>query len=114
MVNTFWFYADCIVTEGEFAATSTYLLSRLSQITDLLNNSEVSIKSLYLVSPPDINGTSSWQMDSIARISLGEIKHNRLGLEIYELANGRKIYSSDQIKSDDCFDTVKVIYATYP
>ena len=38
MVNSEWFYADCKLSDGLDTVTSTYFLSRSSQITDLVMN----------------------------------------------------------------------------
>lgn len=48
MVNSSWFYADCKLTDGVDTVTSTYLLSMSSQIKDLINNPDITIRSIYI------------------------------------------------------------------
>ncbi|PPC99547.1 MAG: hypothetical protein CTY35_03865 [Methylotenera sp.] len=113
MVNATWFYADCKVTDGVDTVTSTYLLSASSQIGDLIKHPEISIRSLYIVSPPYINGTDSWKMSPLAKISAGKIRYEGCegDIEIYELGNGEKLYSSCEINNDEQIENIKILYS---
>lgn len=113
MVNTSWFYADCKLTDGVDTVTSTYLLSMSSQISDLIKNPEITIKSIYIVSPPYINGTDSWKMSPLAKISVGKMSDEdyEINIEIYELKSGEKLYSSSEVNSDEQIEDVKVVYS---
>lgn len=113
MVNATWFYADCKVTDGVDTVTSTYLLSMSSQISDLINQPEITIRSVYIVSPPYINGTDSWKMSLLAKISAGKIRYEDCEgeIEIYELKNGEKLYSSCEINNDEQIENIKIVYS---
>lgn len=112
MVNSAWFYADCELTDGMDTVTTTYLLSRSSQINDLVMNPGITIRSIYLVSPPYINGTESWGMSPLVKVSAGLYTHeeHEVKVEIYEFANGNKCYSSSGVKSDECITSIKTLY----
>jgi hypothetical protein len=113
MVNTSWFYADCKLTDGVDTVTSTYLLSMSSQISDLINNPDITIKSIYIVSPPYINGTDSWKMSPLAKISVGKMSDAdyESNIEIYELKGGEIIYSSSDVDSCEQIEDIKVVYS---
>jgi len=113
LVNTVWFYVDCRLTDGVDTVISTYLLSKSSQIIELSNKPELSINSVYLVSPPYLNKTSSWQMNTLAKISIGKIKHDEYesDIELYELKNGEKLYSCSDINSGELIENFKIIYS---
>jgi len=113
MVNSSWFYADCKLTDGIDTVTSTYLLSMSSQIKDLINNPDISIRSIYIVSPPYLNGTKSWHMGPLAKVSVGKITHDdyESNIEIYELESGEILYSSSDIDSHEQIEDIKVVYS---
>lgn len=113
MVNSSWFYADCKLTDGVDTVTSTYLLSMSSQIKDLINNPDISIRSIYLVSPPYLNRTDSWIMSPLTKVSVGKISHEDYenNIEIYELKSGEILYSSSDIDSDEQIEDIKVVYS---
>jgi len=113
LVNTTWFYADCKLTDGVDTVSSTYLLSKSSQISDLLKNPNISIRSIYVVSPPYINGTDSWNMTPLVKVSVGQLKNDdyETKIEIYELADGIKYYSNCEINSDECITKIKIVYS---
>lgn len=113
MVNSSWFYADCKVTDGVHSVTSTYLLSMSSQIKDLINNPDISIRSIYLVSPPYLNQTDSWNMRPLAKVSVGKLIHEDYenNIEIYELKSGEILYSSSDIDSHERIEDIKVVYS---
>lgn len=112
MVNSVWFYADCKLTDGVDTVTSTYLLSRSSQIGDLVINPDITIRSIYLVSPPYINGTESWSMSPLVKVSVGLLTHEEYEskVEIYEFANGNKCYSCSEVKNDERITKIKIVY----
>jgi len=112
MANASWFYADCLLTDGVDTVTSTYLLSMSSQINDLINIPEITIKSVYIVSPPHINGTDSWKMNPVAKICAGKIRYERYksNIEIYELKNGEKLYSISDFVNEEHIENIKVVY----
>jgi len=111
MVNSIWFYADCKLTDGVDTVTSTYLLSMSSQISDLINHPEITIRSIYIVSPPYINGTDYWNMSPLSKISAGKIRYEDCEgeIEIYELENGEKLYSSCEINYEQ-IENIKILY----
>lgn len=112
-VNSIWFYADCKLSDGVDTVTLTYLLSLSSQIKDLINNPDISIKSIYLVSPPYVNRTDSWNMSLLKKVSLGKVKNEdyESNIEIYELKSGEVFYSSSDIYSDEQITDIKVVYS---
>ncbi|HEY9210732.1 MAG TPA: hypothetical protein VIO56_04915 [Methylotenera sp.] len=113
MVNSSWFYADCKVSDGVDTVTSTYLLSMSSQIKDLINNPDITIRSIYIVSPPYLNGTESWHMGPLAKVSVGKITYDdhESNIEIYELKSGEILYSSSDIDSHEQIEDIKVVYS---
>lgn len=113
MVNSSWFYADCKLTDGVDTVTSTYLLSMSSQIKDLINNPDISIRSIYLVSPPYLNRTDSWNMSPLTKVSVGKVTNEdyESNIEIYELKSGEILYSSSDIDSHEQIEDIKVVYS---
>ena len=113
IVNSAWFYADCKVTDGQETTTMTYLLSRSSQIEDLINNPSVTIRKIYLVSPPFINKTDSWSMSALAKVSVGQVTHeeHESNIEIYELAEESKYYFTTEVDDVELIKNLKVIYS---
>lgn len=113
IVNSIWFFADCKLTDGVDTVTSTYLLSMSSQIKDLIKNPDVSIKSIYLVSPPYLNRTDSWNMSPLNKISVGKLTNEdyESNIEIYELRSGEVLYSSSDIISLEEIQDIKVVYS---
>lgn len=113
MVNSSWFYADCKLTDGVDTVTSTYLLSMSSQIKDLINNPLISIKSIYLVSPPYLNRTESWSMSPLNKLSVGKVSYEdyESNIEIYELKSGEILYSSSDIDSHEQVEDIQVVYS---
>ncbi len=113
MVSSSWFYADCKLTDGVDTVTSTYLLSMSSQIKDLINNPDITIRSIYLMSPPYLNRTDSWNMSPLAKVSVGKITYEdyKSNIEIYELKSGEILYSSSDIDSHEQIEDIKVVYS---
>ena len=113
MVNSSWFYADCKLTDGVDTVTSTYLLSMSSQIKDLINNPDITIRSIYIVSPPYLNRSDSWNMSPLAKVSVGKITYEdyESNIEIYELKSGEVLYSSSDIDSHEQIEDIKVVYS---
>lgn len=113
MVNSSWFYADCKVTDGVNSVTSTYLLSMSSQIKDLMNNPDISIRSIYLVTPPYLNRTNSWNMSPLVKVSVGKLTNEdyESNIEIYELESGEILYSSSDIDSHEQIEDINVVYS---
>ena len=113
MVNSSWFYADCKVTDGVNSVTSTYLLSMSSQIKDLMNNPDISIRSIYLVSPPYLNRTDYWNMSPLVKVSVGKLTNEdyESNIEIYELESGEILYSSSDIDSHEQIEDINVVYS---
>lgn len=114
MVNAAWFYANCELTDGVDTLISTYLLSKSSQINDLQSNPDIAIQKIYIVSPPYINGSDSWEMSPLAKVSTGRIaiKDCEIKVEIYELENGKKYYSDSETQNDDNITNAQVIFST--
>ncbi len=113
LVNTLWFYVDCRLTDGVDTVTSTYLLSKSSQIVDLTKKPELSISSVYIVSPPYLNKTAYWQMYPVIKISVGKIKRDAYESEIefYELKTGEKLYSCIEINNGELIENINIIYS---
>jgi hypothetical protein len=84
-----------------------------SQIKDLINNPDITIRSIYIVSPPYLNGTESWHMGPLAKVSVGKITYDdhESNIEIYELKSGEILYSSSDIDSHEQIEDIKVVYS---
>lgn len=113
MINAPWFVADCQITEDEISIRTSYILSNPIQLNELRANQNVAIKGLYVVSPPHINSTESWKMDQVAQVSTGiSIEDNfKMKIEIYELHNGEKYYSTDVSGKENIIEDIKVIFS---
>lgn len=75
-------------------------------------NPDITIRNIYLVSPPYLNGTESWSMKSLTKVSVGIITYEEFEtkVEIYEYADGRKSYSSTEVKDDESIKNIKILY----
>lgn len=113
MVNGPWFFADCQITENDVSVRTSYIFSNLIQLNELRVNQNVAIKGVYLVSPPHMNFTESWKMDQVAQVSTGEsIEYDyKMKIEIYELHNGKKYYSTDVSGNENIIENIKVIFS---
>lgn len=113
MINAPWFVADCQITEDEINIRTSYILSNPIQLNELRANQNVAIKGLYVVSPPHINSTESWKMDRVAQVSTGVASEEdyKMKIDIYELCNGNKYYSSDISGTEDNIEDIKVIFS---
>ena len=113
MVNSYFFFADCLITEDAIGISTSYILSNPGQLTELSTNQNVSIKGVYVVSPPHMNSTESWKMDRVAQVSSGvTIEDNyKMNIEIYELNNGEKYYSTDLSGKENNIEDIKVIFS---
>ena len=113
MVNAHWFFADCQITEDAISIRTSYILSNPIQLNELSANQNVVIKGVYVVSPPHMNSTESWKMDQVALVSTGvAIEDNyKMKIEIYELHNGEKYYSTDVSGKENIIEDIKVIFS---
>lgn len=113
MVNSHFFFADCLVTEDKISISTSYLLSNPIQLKELRANRNVSIAGLYVLSPPHMNLTESWKMDRVVQVSTGlaSDENYKLKIDIYELCNGNKYYSSDISGTEDKIEDIKVIFS---
>ncbi len=113
MVNAPWFFADCQITEDEISVRTSYILSNPIQLNELRTNQSVVIKGVYVVSPPHMNLTESWKMDQVAQVSTGVAIEDdyKMNIEIYELQNGEKYYSTDVRGKENIIIDIKVIFS---
>lgn len=112
MVNAPWFFADCQITEGDTNVRSSYILSNPIQLNELRTSPNVSIKGLYVVSPPHMNWTDSWKMDQVAQVSKGLTNEDnyKTEIDIYELTSGKKYYSNGMSGNENNIENIKVIF----
>jgi hypothetical protein len=113
MVNAAWFYADCKITDGNESVTTAYLLSKSSQIEDLMHHPAITIRTIYLVSPPHVNETDAWKMSPLVKVSVGQLAYEdfETNVEIYELENGSKYYGNAEVEDADRIKNIKVIFS---
>lgn len=113
MVNAPWFFADCEITEGDMSIRSSYILSNPTQLNELSVNPHAEILALYVVSPPHMNWTNSWKMDQVVRVSKGLTNEDNYQTEvdIYELTNGGKYYSTGLNVNESNIENIKVIFS---
>lgn len=113
MVNSHWFFADCQITEDDISISTSYILSNPIQLNELRANQNVSIKGLYVLSPPHMNSTESWKMDQVAQVSTGVTIEDdyKIDIEIYELQDGKKYYSTDVSGKENIIMDIKVIFS---
>lgn len=113
MVNGPWFFADCQITEDEISVRTTYILSNPIQLNELRTNQNVAIKGVYVVSPPYMNSTESWKMDLVTQVSTGVVIEDdyKMNIDIYELQNGKKYYSTDVIGKENIIKDIRVIFS---
>ncbi len=84
-----------------------------SQIKDLINNPDITIRTIYIVSPPYLNRSDFWNMSPLAKVSLGKITYEdyESNIEIYELKSGEILYSSRDIDTYKQIKDIKVIFS---
>lgn len=113
MVNSHWFFADCQITEDDIGISTSYILSNPIQLHELRANQNVSIKGLYVLSPPHMNLTESWKMDQVAQVSTGVTIEDdyKMHIDIFELKNGEKYYSTEVIGKEITIEDIKVIFS---
>lgn len=95
LIEDLWLFVDCKVYMDNLTIKSSFIFGKPKQLKDLINNPEVEITTIYLVSPPIVNNNLHWKMDPIEKISLGIIDYLGVNTEIekYELKNGKVYYS---------------------
>lgn len=113
MFNAPWFFADCQITEDEISVRTSYILSNPIQLNELRTNQNVDIKGVYVVLPPHMNSTESWKMDLVAQVSTGIAIEDdyKMNVEIYELQDGKKYYSTDVSGKENIIMDIKVIFS---
>lgn len=111
-ISSAWFYVDCKITDGKKTLGTQYLLSRPSQIEEIVQHSAISIRKIYFVSPPYVNESDFWDMSPLDRVSFGELKYDDyvVRVEIYELNDGKKYYLNANAKDVDKIKNIRVIY----
>lgn len=99
--HNFWFFVDCLITEGTEKFITNYLFIFPNQLKELYKDDSAEIISVYLVSPPNVNKSGRWQMDKIAYIRKGFRLFKDLSnhVYVYELVDGKKYYS-DSIEEE--------------
>ena len=112
LVNQTWFYVDCEVSDEGGSVSSVYLIDRAKQIIYMESHENVLIKVVYLVSPPWLNGSTSWRMDAVKQISSGKVHldDNDFKVEIYDLIDGKRYYSSNEVEINQGIDDIKIIF----
>ena len=112
LVNHSWFYVDCEVSDEEGSVSSVYLINRAKQIIDIGSQENVLIKVVYLMSPPWLNGLTSWRMDAVKEISSGVVHLDdfEYKVEIYDLMDGKRYYSSNDDELIKNIVDIKVLF----
>ena len=113
MINAHWFFADCQITEDEISIRTSYIFSSPIQLNALRANQNVVIKGVYVVSPPHMNMTETWKMDRLAQVSTGITIEDeyKMNIEIYELHDGGKYYSTNLNDKKITIENIKVIFS---
>jgi hypothetical protein len=112
LVNQAWFYVECDVSDEESSVRSFYFIDSSKQIMDMGSLEDLLIRVVYLVSPPWINGSSSWRMDVVKGISSGEVHLDDFNfkVEIYDLMDGNRYYSSNDDQLNKDIEDIKIIF----
>ena len=112
LVNHSWFYVDCEVSDEESSVRSVYLINRTKQILDIGSQENVLIKVVYLVSPPWLNGLTSWRMDAVKEISSGQVHldDSDFKVDIYDLMDGKRFYSTNDDALVKDIEDIKIIF----
>lgn len=112
LVNHYWFYVDCEVSDEESTVRSVYFFDKAKQLTDIESHGDVFIKVVYLVSPPWLNGSTSWRMEAVKEISRGEVHRDddNFKVEIYDLMDGKRYYSSNDDQLNKDIEDIKIIF----
>lgn len=60
-----------------------------------------------------MNSTESWKMDQVAQVSTGVAVEDdyKIKIEIFELHNGKKYYSTDVSGKENIIEDIKVIFS---
>jgi hypothetical protein len=112
MVNSHFVFADCVIREDEIDISIPYILSNSRQLTDLRNIQNLSIKNVYVVSPPHMNSTDSWKMDRVTQVSSGITTEDdyKMKIDIFELNGGERYYSTELNGEENIIEDVTVIF----
>ncbi|PPC97261.1 MAG: hypothetical protein CTY35_07540 [Methylotenera sp.] len=113
MINGHWFFADCQISEDEISVSTSYILSSPIQLNELRANQNVTIKGIYVLSPPHMNFTELWRMDQVAQVSTGTVIEDdyKIKVEIFELSNGKKYYSTDVVGKEHIIEDIQVVFS---
>jgi hypothetical protein len=108
-INSEWLFVDCIVKENGLNIATSYFLSSPIQLMRLIESAEVEVMKVYLVSPPGINFSPSWEMNQLLKISRAKMVDSDLQVDIYKLKNGKNLYSINDLNFEN-LRSVKVLY----
>ena len=100
------------MSDEQGSVSSVYLINRAKQIIDIGSQENVLIKVVYLMSPPWLNGLTSWRMDVVKEISSGVVHLDDFDykVEIYDLMDGKRYYSSNEDELNKNIEDIKIIF----
>lgn len=97
-IHVYWFYVEKkLKTQSDEDIDSRIIfLSYLQDLKDLIATNDWILQEVHLVSPPYMNGTSTWKMELIKEILEGREsleEHEQYG-NIFVMENGNRYVSS--------------------
>lgn len=107
-----WLYVNYRIGPPEMHASAMYIFFSENQLFDLANKEDVTITSVYVVTPPRINQSKNWKMDLLKSLSTGEAKAAGTSKKIirYELGDETE-YFFPRLKEKKHFNKQRVIYS---
>lgn len=87
----------------EFACARTMLFADFSGVEELIGlgtENGIRLKSVHILTPAHVNGTSTWKMDQIGVVWSGREPHTEyIPMDVFETTNGEK-YSASFVGRD--------------
>ncbi len=68
MLNAPWYFCSISERKNNEGFTTNLILNNINQVLDLLSQSDIDVKEIYLISPGYVNKSNCWKMDKIFRI----------------------------------------------
>lgn len=112
-----YFQVVCAGVSSEDECTQTLFLQSVAQLDMVLNDSDVEVLSVQLVSPGYINGKGIWQIDVLENIYRGiEVEnggHTQYAF-VYVVSGGRRFLESSIAKTENDLSNLELLLDLTP
>src|SRR3546814_12739004 len=97
-----WFWVTLVLSYEEASWTDTFMFYLPQDIADLTEQHANNIKEIdvQLVSPPRMNGTTTWSMETIAEIVSGIAIEKRRAVHVFNCANGKSYRAEEKVEEE--------------